>query len=74
MAKLKDRGWGELDRSEKIASVLYPSLTSEKRQQEMTKIASGESKKAPAKIPLLRDRERGHVSKLGGVATSGAKK
>jgi hypothetical protein len=60
--------WDKLTRASKLASVAWPHLTSEAIRKDMTAIASGEGKKAPAPSPLLKDSERQFVSPLGGQA------
>jgi hypothetical protein len=46
-ARIKERKWSELSRSEKHASILYPGLVSESRRKEMEEIARGEGKRPP---------------------------
>jgi len=46
MSKLKPQGWDQLTRREKIAAVMYPSLTPKALQDEMRTIARGEGKGA----------------------------
>ena len=64
----KEQRWSELSRQEKLASVLFPHLTPQERQAEMSEIARGEKKKGPHQQSLLKDSERGAISPLGNVA------
>jgi hypothetical protein len=63
----KDNWWNR-SKFERLAAVCYPHLTDDATRAEMTEVARGERKKAPAPSPLQDDRSRQHVSPLGGVA------
>jgi hypothetical protein len=68
VSKLKETSWHGRSRAERLASVLYPGQTDEKVQAEMKALAANERKRAPAQQALLSDRDRQHVSPLGGKA------
>jgi hypothetical protein len=58
--------WSRRDRFSKLASVLYPNLTSQTTRNDMTKLAKNEAKRPPAASPLLDHHSRGSLSPLGG--------
>jgi hypothetical protein len=66
--KLKKQSWKDLDRSDKAASILFPHLTPQERQAEMSSIAKTEGKRAPYRADLIPDAKRGCVSPLGNLA------
>jgi hypothetical protein len=57
-----------LTREEQAAAYLYPHLASDESRKEMASVARNDRKKPPSEPALLKDSERGAVSKLGGVA------
>ena len=56
-----------LPKQSKQASILYPHLSEPNIQRAMREISAGEGRRAPGHR-LLKDAERGYVSKLGGQA------
>jgi len=60
--------WDQRSKQSKLASVLYPGLTTEKTRAEMQDRAKGEGKRPPAATPLLDHVTRGALSPLGGRA------
>jgi len=58
--------WDQRTRHSKLASVLYPGLTSETTQAEMRERSNNERKRAPAAARLLDDHSRGALSPLDG--------
>jgi hypothetical protein len=65
---MRGNDWKDKTRSEKLASVLYPSLTSEETRRQMRELSALELKKSPTATPLLSNQKRGAVSPLGGQA------
>jgi hypothetical protein len=49
----KEWNWSKRDRSSKLASILYPHLTTKETQQEMNELAKAEGKRPP-QGPTLR--------------------
>ena len=60
--------WHEKSRSEKLASVLYPSQASESTRKQMAELSANELKRPPSAQPILSDDKRGSLSPLGGEA------
>jgi hypothetical protein len=60
--------WSRRDRFSKLASVLYPNLTSQTTRAEMAALAKNELKRSPQAGALLDDNARGCVSPLDGRA------
>ena len=60
--------WDRRTRQSKLASILYPGLTSETTQAEMAQRSANEQKRAPKAAPLLDHHSRGPLSPLGGKA------
>jgi hypothetical protein len=53
MTKLKEEGWFQKPRSSRLASVLWPHLTSPETRKQMEEIARGEGKRPPQGPNLL---------------------
>jgi hypothetical protein len=62
--------WSRRARQSKLASVLYPHLTSQTTQAEMAELSKNELKRAPTAGTLLGHHVRGPVSPLDGRTKS----
>lgn len=72
---MKKIDWHSRSRAERLASVMFPTLTTEATRQEMQSLSNNERKRSPqqAASPLLADATRGACSPLGGAAKGKAR-